>query len=68
MAQFIKESRLHRGFRHFFYTLRPEIDKLGCDLTVHPFGTIKARMDATHLLMKTLPRPQATARMFGAYA
>jgi hypothetical protein len=22
----------------------------------HPFGTIKARMGATHLLMKTLPR------------
>jgi hypothetical protein len=22
----------------------------------HPFGTIKARMGATHFLMKTLPR------------
>jgi transposase len=22
----------------------------------HPFGTIKARMGATHILMKTLPR------------
>ena len=24
--------------------------------TQHPFGTIKARMGATHFLMKTLPR------------
>jgi hypothetical protein len=25
----------------------------------HPFGTIKARMGATHFLMKTLPRVAA---------
>jgi hypothetical protein len=25
----------------------------------HPFGTIKARMEATHFLMKTLPRVAA---------
>ena len=28
------------------------------DTVEHPFGTIKARMGATHFLMKTLPLPQ----------
>ena len=26
------------------------------DVVEHPFGTIKARMGATHFLMKTLPK------------
>jgi Transposase DDE domain len=26
------------------------------EMVEHPFGTIKARMGATHFLMKTLPR------------
>ena len=29
------------------------------DAREHPFGTIKARMGATHFLMKTLPRVAA---------
>jgi hypothetical protein len=29
----------------------------------HPFGTMKARMEATHFLTKTLPRVQLTAAM-----
>jgi hypothetical protein len=32
-------------------TLRPRRE-----MVEHPFGTIKARMRATHFLMKTLPR------------
>jgi hypothetical protein len=28
----------------------------GRETVEHPFGTIKARMGATHFLMKTLPR------------
>ena len=30
-----------------------------CETVEHPFGTIKARMGATHFLMKTLPRVAA---------
>jgi hypothetical protein len=33
----------------------------------HPFGTIKARMGATHLLMKTLPRVAAEMARVLAY-
>jgi hypothetical protein len=35
-----------------------EVDRLRQrrDTVEHPFGTIKARMGATHLLIKTLPR------------
>jgi hypothetical protein len=29
------------------------------EMVEHPFGTIKARMGATHFLMKTLPRVAA---------
>ncbi len=38
------ESRIHRVWR---------------ETVEHPFGTIKARMGATHFLMKTLPRVAA---------
>ena len=31
----------------------------GAERVEHPFGTIKARMGATHFLMKTLPRVAA---------
>jgi hypothetical protein len=30
----------------------------------HPFGTIKARMGATHFLMKTLPRIAAEMALY----
>ena len=34
------------------------------DTVEHPFGTIKARMGATHFLMKTLPRVTVELREF----
>ncbi len=34
----------------------PEKMRLRRETVKHPFGTIKARMGATHFLMKTLPR------------
>ncbi len=34
----------------------PEKMRLRRETVEHPFGTIKARMGATHFLMKTLPR------------
>jgi hypothetical protein len=36
-----------------------EADVSSNDIAKHPFGTIKARMGATHFLMKTLPRVAA---------
>ena len=33
--------------------------RAGAETVEHPFGTIKARMGATHFLMKTLPRVAA---------
>jgi hypothetical protein len=35
---------------------RPEKMRQRRETVAHPFGTIKARMGATHFLMKTLPR------------
>jgi DDE family transposase len=37
----------------------PERMRQRCETVEHPFGTIKARMGATHFLMKTLPRVAA---------
>ena len=37
----------------------PEKMRLRRETVEHPFGTIKARMGATHFLMKTLPRVAA---------
>ena len=34
----------------------PEKMRLRRETVEHPFGTIKARMGATHFLMKTLPK------------
>ena len=34
-------------------------DAPGRETVEHPFGTIKVRMDATHFLMRTLPRVAA---------
>jgi hypothetical protein len=34
----------------------PEAMRQGRETVEHPFGTIKARMGATHFLMKTLPK------------
>jgi transposase len=34
----------------------PETMRLRRETVEHPFGTIKARMGATHFLMKTLPK------------
>ena len=34
----------------------PEKMRLRREAVEHPFGTIKARMGATHFLMKTLPK------------
>jgi hypothetical protein len=37
----------------------PEKMRQRCETVEHPFGTIKARMGATHFLMKTLSRVAA---------
>ena len=37
-------------------TSHPERMRQRRETVEHPFGTIKARMGATHFLMKTLPR------------
>ena len=37
----------------------PQAIRLRRETVEHPFGTIKARMGATHFLMKTLPRVAA---------
>jgi len=37
----------------------PKAMRLRREMVEHPFGTIKARMGATHFLMKTLPRVAA---------
>jgi hypothetical protein len=37
----------------------PEKMRLRRETVEHPFGTIKARMGATHFLMKTLPKVAA---------
>ena len=37
----------------------PHAMRLRREMVEHPFGTIKARMGATHFLMKTLPRVAA---------
>ena len=34
----------------------PEAMRVRCQTVEHPFGTLKARMGATHFLMKTLPK------------
>jgi len=34
----------------------PEAMRLRRETVEHPFGTMKARMGATHFLMKTLPK------------
>jgi transposase len=34
----------------------PEVMRQRRETVEHPFGTIKARMGATHFLMKTMPR------------
>ena len=34
----------------------PQAMRMRRETVEHPFGTIKARMGATHFLMKTLPR------------
>ena len=36
--------------------LAPDMMRIRRQTVEHPFGTIKARMGATHFLMKTLPR------------
>ena len=37
----------------------PQAMRLRRETVEHPFGTIKARMGATHFLMKTLPKVAA---------
>ena len=38
------------------HSQKDEIMRQRRETVEHPFGTIKARMGATHFLMKTLPR------------
>ena len=46
----VLEAVQHRLYEH------PEKMRQRRETVEHPFGTIKARMGATHFLMKTLPR------------
>src|SRR5262245_16012195 len=55
-----KERRITRWeHEHVLEAVQRRLDKKTprrCVTVEHPFGTIKARMGATHFLMKTLPR------------
>src|SRR3982074_990804 len=61
-----KERRITRGeHEHVLEAVQRRLDehpekmRLRRETVEHPFGTIKARMGATHFLMKTLPRVAA---------
>jgi hypothetical protein len=61
-----KERRITRWqHEHILEAVQRQLDenpkamRLRREMVEHPFGTIKARMGATHFLMKTLPRVAA---------